>query len=74
MSSVGHFSVVTPRVNACRYFHRKGFLTLHHIAIATMQVANLVNLIAILQYDGNDMNLFLFYTENIAKEKLYAYD
>ena len=36
---LGHFSVVTHTGN----FHRKGYLLLHHLDGATMQVANLVN-------------------------------
>ena len=49
MRWMGHFSVVPHTGN----FHRKGYIMLHHLACATIQVANLVNLIAILQEDGN---------------------
>ena len=45
MSWVCHFNVVTPRDNAniSGNFHRKGYLMLHHLAGATIQVASLVN-------------------------------
>ena len=39
MSRVCHFSVVTPWCNT----HGKGYLMLHHLTRATIQVANLVN-------------------------------
>ena len=40
-------------------FHIKGYLMLHHLAGATIQVANLV--IAILQEDGNEYTVKSLY-------------
>ena len=43
MSWVGHFSVVTLRVNTSGTFHRTGYLMLNHFVDTTIQVENLVN-------------------------------
>ena len=48
-------SVMTPGGNTYRYFsQKKGYLMLHHLAGATIQVANLVNYNRHPQEDGNN--------------------
>ena len=44
MGWVGHFSVLPPCDKNTGNFHRKGYLMLHHLAGATIQVEIIVNL------------------------------